>query len=156
MRLYSRISLVLLGLVIGTPATLRAGSVKVENYGNEEIAVAHAFEFGKLVSQGWTTIPSNQSKTFEFPNDRDAYLRIEHRGREFTFAHHQRFLNFPMTNSRFTASNEPDDNTVRTLRWGNNLEHSHNMRKGGALPNGWQNARYFHVGSENVRLEVKP
>src|SRR5262245_24984914 len=99
----------LVGIWSGLPASLVAGNVTIENNRQEDIAVASAFNHGTNVSQGWTRIAPKQKHTFEFPDDQDAYLRIEHKGSEVTFSLHQKFLLFPLTGSRFTVTNDPND-----------------------------------------------
>jgi hypothetical protein len=151
-----------LGLTGAVPATCQAGSAKVENYSNSSIFVAVAYRTYKgtsdLAVEGWYEIRPNQSQTFSAADEDDMHLRIiGNGGREISFPKHQQFLSWPVVNQRFTVSKEPDDPTIRVLRWGASLENVRNVnRQGGALPPGWSNQRFFRIGSQNTRLEVRP
>ena len=142
----------------GLPAAATAADVKVENYSNDTIYVAVAYNKwkGNVAAEGWYPIKSNESKTFSAANESDMYLRVEHGGKEVTFNKHKTFLDWPVEPQRFSVSKEPDDASLRVLKWGTKLEHSKNINKGGKLPEGWSERRFFKIGSENVTLEIKP
>ncbi len=151
-----------LGLTAATPATCQAGSARVENYSNSSVFVAVAYRTYKgtsdLAAEGWYEIRPNETRTFSADDADDMHLRIiGNSGGEITFPRHRQFLSWPVMNQRFTVSKEPDDGTVRVLRWGGNLENVRNVnRQGGALPPGWSHQRFFRIGSQNTRLEIRP
>jgi uncharacterized membrane protein len=159
-RLFSNNSLlaVVVAAGIASPAVSRAADVKIENYSNDTIYVAVAYNKwkGNVAVEGWWAIKSNESQTFSAPNASDMYVRVEMGGKEVTFTNHNKFLNWPVESQRFSVSKEPDDSTIWVLKWGGNLENSHNIRRGGKLPEGWNERRFFRIGSENVKLEVRP
>jgi opacity protein-like surface antigen len=146
---------------VGFAATVSATDVevKVENYSNNDINVAMAYNHfdGVVATEGWFVIKAGTSRKFKTETDNDLYLRIERAGgKEVTFDKHPTFRFFPVNEGRFQVQKEPDDASIRVLRTGTNLEHRINVNKDGKLPLGWANKRFFRVGSENETLEVKP
>jgi len=138
-------------------AGLRAADVKVENYSNNPIHVAQADNKGQVVSHGWTTVKSNEVRTFKAPDSAELYLRIQNdTGGELTFPKHQTFLHFPTHKDRFSVKTEPDDNKVWVLKHGQKLEQSRNANKNDKLPAGWQSSRFFKIGTGSHKLEIKP
>jgi hypothetical protein len=149
-------------LAVGMAALLASGGygaeVAVENYSNSDIHVSFAFNRGRTVSDGWTTIRPNEKKVFHNDTQDEMYLRVQNAdGNEITFGpRFRKFLYFPASNERFIVQNEPDDSNVRTFRWGPQLDHRTNRTRGQTLPSGFGRRRYFSVGSGNDRLEVTP
>jgi len=135
-----------------------ASEVLVENRSNNDIYVARAYQKwkGDLATEGWTKIAPNGSHTFTAPDADRMYLRIEKKNKEVTFVKHQSFAFWPVREDRFTVSKPYDEASVRILKWGDKLEHSHNIRKDGALPKGWENRRFFHVGDGKLHLHIDP
>jgi hypothetical protein len=110
-----------------------------------------------LAAEGWFTLRPNEVRTFSAADVDDLHLRIiNDNGNEITFQNHNTFHSWPTSTQRFSVSKEPDDAAIRVLRWGANLENSRNANQNGPFPQGWQNLRYFRIGWENARLELKP
>jgi len=159
-----RNSLVMAVLAIGfaaaVPATGQATDVKVENYSNETIYVAVAYNHykGNLAAEGWFAVKTNENRTFTADDKYDMHLRVVRKGsKEITFEKHKTFLSWPVEPQRFSVSKEPDDTKIWVLKWGKNLDKSDNINKGGELPKGWTKERFFKVGSGSQgRLEIKP
>ena len=149
-------ALLVLALTSFAAGNVAAAEVTVENFSNGPIFVCFAFNKGQTVSDGWTKIEPNGKKVFNNDTRDEMFLRIESNKRELRFPRFNKFLKFPANDQRFVVKNEPDDNSVRTFRWGAGLEHSVNKTKSEPLPAGWDSREYFSVGSGNDRLEVKP
>ena len=149
---------VLISAAAASPTLSDAADAKIENYSNQTIYVAVAYNKWRdnVAAEGWRAIKPNESHTFKADNASDMYLRVEMGGNEVTFTNHTKFLDWPVEPQRFSVMKEPDDANIRVLKWGANLEHTHNIRRGDKLPAGWNERRFFHVGSENVKLEVLP
>jgi uncharacterized membrane protein len=146
-----------IALAAAWPACGLTAEAKVENYTNDAVYVATGYNYGQMVSGGWTAIGPNQSQTFTAPDNAELCLRIEDKnGKSITFGNFQTIRTFPVSNDRFTVNNEPDDATVRTLKWGNQLEKSYQMKKNDPLPAGWENREFFRIGTGNHKLEIKP
>jgi len=154
-----RAAVLVAGLAAAAPGTAGAADVKVENYSNETVNVAVAYNkdfYGKVV-QGWFQIKPNHTHTFRANNAADMYLRFEREsGKEVTFDSYNTFRKFPAPDDRFLVTKEPDDAAIRVLQWGDSLQHSFNVPKGGKLPKGWADRRFFRVGPKDVTLEVRP
>jgi hypothetical protein len=142
----------------GLPSGSRATEVRIENYSNDSVYVAVAYNNwnGNLAAEGWYEIKSNDVRTFNADDSCDMYLRITRNGNEITFQRHKTFLFWPVEPQRFSVSKEPDDATIRVLRWGANLEMSDNIIVGGKLPAGWKEQRFFRVGAGGTKLEIRP
>jgi hypothetical protein len=143
----------------GLPSVVRATEVRVENYSNDTVYVAVAYNNwnGNLAAEGWYEIKSNDTRTFNADDSCDMYLRITRNGNEVTFQKHNTFLSWPVEPQlRFSVSKEPDDATIRVLRWGTDLEMSDNIKAGGNLPAGWKGQRFFRVGAGGTKLEIRP
>ena len=138
-------ALVALALCAVTPGLSLATDVTVENYGNSDISVCFAFNKGRTVSDGWHVIKPNEKKVFKNDTQDDMYLRVEMNRKELDFSNFRQFLTFPTIESRFVVRSEPDDPTIRTYKWGTNLEFSTNRTRDEALPNGWAHKRYFKI-----------
>ena len=132
--------------------------VKVENYSNDNVVVAMAYNHfdGVVAAEGWFQIKPGESRKFKTLTTNDLYLRVERAGKEVTFDKHPVFRNWPVNGGKFDVLKVSDDSSIRVLRTGVNLEHRLNINKDDKLPAGWTNKRFFRVGSENVTLEVKP
>lgn len=143
---------------LSASATL-AGEFKVENYSNQPIFVALAFDQGETVSLGWFTIRPGDSRAFQTPDASPMFFRVEQAlpeggVRELTY--NVPTSNFPALRARFEVKNAPDDPNVRFLRWGADLEMSMNMNRNDQLPDGWGLIRYHRVDQGNSKLEIKP
>ena len=156
--IYRLVACFTVGLTAVLPGAGRASEVKVENYSNDTVYVAVAYNKwkGNLAAEGWFAIQSNESRVFTADDASDMYLRIEQGGREVTFQKHKTFLDWPVNSQRFTVGKEPDDATVRVLRSGDRLEKGRNINKGGPLPEEWNERRFFRVGPGNTKFEIKP
>ncbi|OWK42403.1 hypothetical protein [Fimbriiglobus ruber] len=145
---------------VGLAATASANDVevKVENFSNDNVVVAMAYDHfdGVVAAEGWFQIKPGTSRKFKTNTANDLYLRIERAGKEVTFDKFPKFRSWPVNGGRFDVLKESDDSSIRVLRTGVNLEHRINIKKDGKLPAGWANKRFFRVGSENETLEVKP
>jgi opacity protein-like surface antigen len=144
----------------GFTATASANDVevKVENYSNDTVVVAMAYNHfdGVVAAEGWFQIKPGASRKFKTNTANDLYLRVERAGKEVTFDKHPAFRSWPVNGGRFDVLKESDDSSIRVLRTGLNLEHRVNINKDGKLPAGWTNKRFFRVGSVSETLEVKP
>lgn len=132
--------------------------VKVENYSNDNVVVAMAYEHfdGVVAAEGWFPVKPGGSRKFKTGAANDLYLRVERAGTEVTFEKAPKFRSWPVNGGRFDVLKEADDGSVRVLRTGANLEHRVTVNKGDKLPAGWADKRFFRVGSESETLEVKP
>ena len=155
----SKFSIVMVAAVgLATTVSAKDVEVKVENYSNDNVVVAMAYNHfdGVVVSEGWFEIKPGASRKFKTATANDLYLRIERAGKEQTFDKQPVFRSWPVNGGRFDVLKESDDSSIRVLRTGVNLEHRVNINKDGKLPAGWTNKRFFRVGSVNETLEVKP
>lgn len=137
----------------------QAGEAKVENYSNDTIYVAVAYnQFqGNLAAEGWFAIKSNDTRTFSAADNADLHLHIKNsRGNAINFPQHQTFHDWPTEAERFSVSREPDDSKIRVMKWGANLENSRNINRGDQLPKGWKELRFFRIGAQKTKLEVRP
>jgi hypothetical protein len=129
----------------------------IENFSNGPVFAMLADNHGNLISEGWWDVAPNQSQTLTSPDASDMYLRVQDaQGNEITFANFSTFLFFPSNPARFTVTKPPDDPTVRVLKWGGNLENSHNMTASEPLPPGWSTQRCFKVGPITEKFQVQP
>ncbi len=148
-------------LAMASAAEARAGHFRVENYSNQRIHIAIAFERGERVSTGWFDLEPTESRTFDTPDAFPMFFRIEQdqppgQGppRELTF--NTRPGTFPAIQQRFEVVNAPDDPNIQFLRWGTNYEHKFNVRRGAPLPQGWGAVRYFQVEPGDSTLKIEP
>jgi opacity protein-like surface antigen len=145
-------------VVLAATVSANDVEVKVENYSNDDVVVAMAYEHfdGVVAAEGWFLIKPGASRKFKTNTANDLYLRVERAGKEMTFDKQPVFRSWPVNGGRFDVLKESDDSSIRVLRTGANLEHRVNINKNDKLPAGWTNKRFFRVGSENETLEVKP
>ena len=150
-------------LLVVLPSLASAGHAVVENYLNDDIFVAIAYRHfkgtTKLFAEGWFPVKrAGDKRTFAADDADDMYLRVIRGGNEVTFPNHRDFLFFPVHLSEaFSASQAPDDRFVDILRWGPNLKEVftvNNMTPN--LPAGWARQRFFRIGSQRVKLELRP
>ncbi len=139
------------------PNASTAGQALVENYSNDDVCVAIAYRTYKgtsdLAVEGWFKIGPNERRTFQAADADDMHLRILRNGQEVVFPKHQQFRRWPVTNAGFTVSKEPDDVTIRVLRWNNSRR---NVMFQEPLPPSWSHERFFRIGAQNARLEIRP
>ena len=154
----SRIRLPLFVLTVAAllPVAARAAGIRVENYSNDPIYVAQAHLHGRLISHGWVKIAPNDGANFTASDAEDLYLRVQDaNGAELTFGGFNTFKSFLTAAEKFSVSNEPDDNDVRTLR--RDGSDPINIRKNEAPPDGWGTSRYFRIaGGGADKLIVNP
>src|SRR5207249_11343600 len=72
--------------VVALPTVAGAVEVKVENYTDDPIAVALAYNKwkGDLAVEGWFTIKSGENRTFQADDATDMHMRIPRKGNEVT------------------------------------------------------------------------
>jgi len=129
---------------------------EVHNLSNDPVFVAQAFNQGERISGGWTEIKPAEEKSFKAEWQSGFCLRVEKNGREITFQDHDRFLNFPATQERYTVSHS-DNPEIDTFRWGLNLEKVRNIKRNTPLPDGWGVVRFFGAKrSGKHHLEILP
>jgi len=143
---------------LAVPAVAGATEVKVENYTDDPVGIALAYNKwkGDVAAEGWFVVKSGENRTFQVEDANDVYMRVTRKGNEVTFNGHTTYLYWPMTQERFSLSKAPDDTNVRHLVWGPELDKKHFMKKGDALPTGWKEERFFKVGTGKHTLEVRP
>ncbi len=149
----------LLSLFAGATASVSlATEAIVENYGNTPIfvAVAHQRPSDNHIVKGWFRVDPSEQKTFTSPDNQQMYMLIHREGVPVIFNHHQEFRRFPVSvGKRFRVDRPDDDNGIRFLHWGTNLEYAANVIKG-QYPEGWDRSEFFYVGTGVQRLEVRP
>lgn len=132
-------------------------TANIENVSNGPVFVALADNHGNLISEGWWTVGQNQTQTLTASDQSDMYLRVQDaNGNEITFNNFHTFLFFPINSARFTVNKVADDPAVRVLKWGGNLENTHNMTVNEPLPSGWASQRFFRVGPVNEKFQIQP
>ncbi len=84
------------------------------------------------------------------------YLSIEVKGKEKTFPSHKTIRTYAAlaTKERFVVTDYANGGYL--MLWGDNLENSHIVKKDGKSPVGWEDRRFFEVGTKNITLDVKP
>ena len=107
-------------LGLAATASAKDVEVKVENYSNETVVVAMAYNHfdGVVAVEGWFPIKPGESRKFKTGTANDLYLRVEVAGKELTFDKHPVFRSWPVNRGRFDVLKEADDSSIRVLRTG--------------------------------------
>ena len=153
------VAVLTLGLLLTLPSVSQAVQIKIDNYSNEKVFVAIAYNQykgnTKLFVEGWFAIDKGQSQTWNFDNADDVYLRVQRSSNaaEINWNDYRTYLFFPVIGNAFTASATADDNNVRILSSGGNNSY---VNRNAPLPNGWVSRRFFKVGTNNRTLEIRP